>query len=112
MDTWALHTPLVSTQRYRVLGVAERGLNVDYINSSTIVTISSYVSKDKKETGKDALSINTFTIQAVPNWDQVPYEWALSELVKRQPEDFVPEIYYGYVNPYLLDGGKIKNDQA
>ncbi|MDP0086381.1 DUF1983 domain-containing protein, partial [Glaesserella parasuis] len=23
MDTWALHTPLVSTQRYRVLGVAE-----------------------------------------------------------------------------------------
>lgn len=85
---------------------------MDYINSCTIVTISSYVSKDKKETGKEAWSINTFIIQVVLNWDQVPYEWALSELVKRQPEDFVPEIYYGYVNPYLLDGGKIKNDQA
>lgn len=88
------------------------GLNVDYVNNSTIITISSYVSKDKKETGKEALSINTFTIQSVPSWEQIPYEWALSELVKRQPEDFVPETYYGYVNPYLLDGGKIKNDQA
>lgn len=88
------------------------GLNVDYVNNSTTVTISSFVSKDKKEAGKEALSINTFTIQAVPSWEQIPYEWALSELVKRQPEDFVPETYYGYVNPYLLDGGKIKNDQA
>lgn len=39
---------------------------------------------------------------------QIPYEWALSELVKAQPEDFVPETYSGYVNPYMFAGGKVK----
>ncbi|WP_439259475.1 hypothetical protein [Lonepinella sp. BR2930] len=84
------------------------GLNVDYVNNSTSITISSYVSKDKKEQGKDSLSINTFTIMSVPDWDKIPYEWALSELVKPQPENFEPETYAGYVNPYTLSGGKIK----
>ena len=85
------------------------GMNVDYINHSTSITIASYVSAEKKEEGKDSLSVNTFTIQSVPSWDQLPYEWALKELIKAQPEDFVPESYSGYVNPYMFSGGKIKD---
>ena len=84
------------------------GLQVDYVNHSTFVSISSYVSKVKKDEGKESLSVNTFTISAAPSWDQNPYEWALSELVKAQPEDFVPETYSGYVNPYMFAGGKVK----
>lgn len=84
------------------------GLQVDYVNNSTFVTIGSYVSKAKKDEGKESLSVNTFTIQAVPAWDQIPYEWALAELIKAQPDDFVPETYAGYVNPYMFAGGKIK----
>lgn len=86
------------------------GLQVDYINNSTFVTIGSYVSKVKKDEGKESLSVNTFTINATPAWDQIPYEWALAELVKVQPDDFVPETYAGYVNPYMFAGGKIKED--
>ena len=85
------------------------GLQVDYINNSTFVTIASYVSKAKKDEGKETLSVNTFTIQTVPEWDRIPYEWALNELVKVQPEDFTPETYIGYVNPYMFAGGKIKD---
>ncbi len=84
------------------------GLQVDYVNNSTFITMASYVSKQKKDEGKESLSVNTFTISAVPSWEQVPYEWALSELVKAQPEDFVPETYSGYVNPYMFAGGKVK----
>ncbi|MEE3731778.1 Uncharacterised protein [Mannheimia haemolytica] len=84
------------------------GLQVDYVNNSTFITMASYVSKQKKDEGKESLSVNTFTISAVPSWDQIPYEWALSELVKAQPEDFVPETYSGYVNPYMFAGGKVK----
>ena len=47
---------------------AVTGLQVDYINNSTFVTIASYVSKAKKDEGKESLSVNTFTIQAVPGW--------------------------------------------
>ena len=61
------------------------GLQLDYVNNSTFVTISSYVSKAKKDEGKESLSINTFTIPGVPGLDSIPYEWALSELVKAQP---------------------------
>ncbi len=84
------------------------GLQVDYLNNATYTTMVSYVSKVKKEAGKELLSVNTFTIPSVPAWDQIPYEWALSELVKAQPEDYVPEDYEGYVNPYLFAGGKVK----
>ena len=86
------------------------GLQVDYVNNSTFVTIGSYVSKTKKDEGKESLSVNTFTIQAVPAWDQIPYQWALAELVKAQPDDFIPETYAGYVNPYMFAGGKVKDD--
>lgn len=85
------------------------GLQVDYVNNSTFVTIASYVSKAKKDEGKDALSINTFTLPAVPDWDVVPYEWALAELVKAKPEDFVLENYVGYINPYIFAGGEVKD---
>ena len=84
------------------------GLQVDYINNSTFVTIASYVSKVKKDAGKESLSVNTFTISSVPSWEQIPYEWALNELVKAKPEDFTPETYIGYVNPYMFAGGKVK----
>ncbi|MCW9731891.1 hypothetical protein L5B97_09810 [Avibacterium sp. 20-15] len=84
------------------------GLQVDYLNHATYITIASYVSKAKKEAGKELLSVNTFTIPSVPAWDQIPYEWALSELVKAQPEEYVPEDYEGYVNPYLFASGKVK----
>ena len=84
------------------------GLQVDYVNHSTFVTISSYVSKVKKDEGKESLSVNTFTIQDVPSWEQIPYAWALSELVKAQPEDFTREAYIGYISPYLFAGGKVK----
>ncbi|MCK3656222.1 hypothetical protein A4G19_10880, partial [Pasteurellaceae bacterium Macca] len=83
------------------------GLQVDYTNHSTFITISSFVSKEKKNEGKESLSINTFTIPSVPSWEQIPYEWALSELVKAEPEDFVPETYAGYVNPYMFASGKV-----
>lgn len=88
------------------------GLQVDYLNNSTFVTIASYVSKQKKEEGKDALSVNTFTISSVPSWEQIPYEWALLELVKAQPEGFTPETYAGYVNPYMFAGGKVKETEG
>lgn len=84
------------------------GLQIDYLNNSTFVTIASYVSKQKKNEGKDALSVNTFTISSAPSWEQIPYEWALAELVKAQPEGFVPETYAGYVNPYMFADGKVK----
>lgn len=84
------------------------GLQVDYVNNSTFVTMASYVSKAKKEEGKESLSVNTFTISSVPAWDQIPYEWALAELVKEQPADYIPESYSGYINPYLFAGGKVK----
>lgn len=32
----------------------------------------------------------------------------LKKLIEPQPEGFVPETYYGYVNPYTYAGGKIK----
>ena len=82
---------------------------VDYTNKSTFLTITSYVSKAKKDEGKDSLSINTFTIPGVSDWDVIPYEWALAELVKAQPEDFMPEDYAGYINPYIFAGGEIKD---
>lgn len=85
------------------------GLQTDYTNNSTFVTITSYVSEGKKTEGKDALSINTFTIPSVPEWDVIPYEWALAELVKAQPADFAPENYLGYVNPYIFAGGEVKD---
>ncbi|HHF6121592.1 TPA: hypothetical protein ACPP8F_000907 [Haemophilus influenzae] len=85
------------------------GLQTEYTSGNTFVTISSYVSKDKKEEGKESLSVNTFTVPGVPDWDAIPYEWALSELVKTQPEDFAPENYHGYINPYIFAGGKIKD---
>lgn len=88
------------------------GLQVDYLNNSTFVTIASYVSKQKKDDGKDALSVNTFTISSVPSWEQIPYEWALAELVKAQPEGFTPETYAGYVNPYMFAGGKVKETEG
>lgn len=81
---------------------------VAQVYNSTFVTIASYVSKAKKDEGKESLSVNTFTIQSVPEWDKIPYEWALGELVKAQPEGFSPETYIGYVNPYMFAGGKIK----
>ena len=84
------------------------GLQVDYINNSTFVTIASYVSKVTKDAGKESLSVNTFTISSVPSWEQIPYEWALNELVKAKPEDFVPETYSGYIDPYMFSGGKVK----
>jgi len=77
---------------------------VDYTNKSTFLTITSYVSKAKKDEGKDSLSINTFTIPGAP-------EWALAELVKAQPTDFVPEDYVGYINPYIFAGGEVKDDK-
>lgn len=88
---------------------AVSGLQTDYVNGNTFVTMASYVSKAKKDEGKDALSINTFTLPAVPDWDVVPYEWALAELVKAQPTDFVPEDYVGYINPYIFAGGEVKD---
>lgn len=87
------------------------GLQVDYVNNNTFVTISSYVSKAKKDEGKESLSVNTFTIPQTPAWDQIPYEWAIMELVKTQPEEFEPETYNGYVNPYMFADGKIKDSE-
>lgn len=89
---------------YHVVSV----LQTDYTNGSTFVTMASYASKEKKDEGKDALSINTFTILSVPEWDIIPYEWALKKLIEPQPEGFVPETYVGYVNPYLFANGKVK----
>lgn len=88
------------------------GLQVDYMNNSTFVTMGSFVSKAKKDEGKESLSVNTFTINATPSWDQIPYEWALGELIKAQPEGFVPETYAGYVNPYMFAGGKVKETEG
>ncbi|MFZ7135487.1 hypothetical protein ACLSZP_02595 [Avibacterium avium] len=82
--------------------------NIDYINGVTNITLASYVSKSKKDANKDSLSMNTFTLQSIPDFSENPYEWALKELIKAQPEDYAPEEYEGYVNPYLFANGKIK----
>lgn len=84
------------------------GLNTDYLNKKTYVSVASYVSHEKKVARKDAISTNVFTIMAVPEFNQVPYDWALVELIKAAPPDFIPESYFGYVNPFLLAGGEIK----
>ncbi|MFU2088938.1 hypothetical protein [Avibacterium avium] len=84
--------------------------NIDYINGVTNITLASYVSKSKKDANKDSLSMNTFTLNAIPDWSQIPYEWALKELIKPQPEEFKPEDYVGYVNPYMFAGGEVKED--
>ncbi|WP_449236049.1 hypothetical protein [Aggregatibacter kilianii] len=83
--------------------------SLDYGANTTTVTVAAYVSKAKKDEGKEALSVSTFTLQAVPDWSEMPYEWALKKLIEPQPEGFVPETYYGYVNPYTYAGGKIKD---
>ncbi|MGF7452602.1 hypothetical protein [Pasteurella bettyae] len=97
-----------ATQKYHIVS----GLQVDYVNSKTFITMTSFVSKEAKDKGKEALSVNTFTINAAPDWSVIPYEFALNELIKPQPEDFEPEEYAGYVNPYMFAGGKIKETDA
>lgn len=85
------------------------GIQIDYINSSTFLTVASFVSKSKKDEGKDSLSINTFTIPGVPDYNTIPYEWALNKLIEQPPENFVPEDYVGYINPYIFAGGEVKD---
>ncbi|WP_314722519.1 hypothetical protein [Haemophilus pittmaniae] len=87
---------------------AVSGLQTDYTYGNTHITIVSYVSADKKKKGKDSVSINTFTIQGVADWDAIPYEWALNQLVQPAPDGFVPDSDARYVNPYIFAGGKIK----
>ena len=82
--------------------------SVDYGAQTTTVTVGTYVSKVKKDEGKETLSVSTFTLPGIPDWSEIPYEWALKKLVEPQPEGFVPENYYGYVNPYTFAAGKIK----
>ncbi|VTR63035.1 Uncharacterised protein [Actinobacillus pleuropneumoniae] len=74
------------------------------------MTIGSYVSKLKKTRGKNRYPLILLLFKAVPAWDQIPYQWALAELVKAQPDDFIPETYAGYVNPYMFAGGKVKDE--
>lgn len=83
-------------------------INVDYTSQTTTAMVAAYSSKSKKDEGREPLSISGFTLQGVPNWDELPCEWALKKLIEPQPEDFVPENYYGYVNPYTYANGKIK----
>lgn len=83
-------------------------VSLDYGAGTTSVTVAAYASKARKDEGKEALSVSTFTLQAAPDWSEIPYEWALKKLIEPQPEGFVPETYYGYVNPYTYAGGKIK----
>lgn len=84
------------------------GITTDYTNATTIVTVASYVSQQSKAAGKESLSVSTFTLPGVPAWDVIPYEWALNELIKPQPDNFVPESYAGYINPYTFAGGEVK----
>ena len=88
------------------------GLQTDYTYGNTHITIVSYVSADKKRIGKDSVSINTFTVQGVADWNEIPYEWALNQLMQPAPEGFIPDNEARYVNPYLFAGGKIKEISA
>ena len=84
-------------------------VNCDYLNGSVTATIASYVSKKARENGKNSLSLNSFTFsQAMPARDESAHDWVLGQLIQPQPEDFVPEDYYGYINPHMFAGGKVK----
>lgn len=89
---------------YHIVG----GIQTDYTNSNTFVTIVSYVSYEKYKEGKDSVSLNTFTMKGVPDWSEIPYEWALNQLIQEPPSDFTPDNSMRYINPYLFAGGKIK----
>lgn len=84
-------------------------INCDYTNNSVVATIASYVSKKARESSKNALSFNSFTFtQAMPSRGESAHDWALNQLVQPQPEGFVPEEYFGYVNPHMFANGKVK----
>lgn len=83
-------------------------INIDYANKTTAVVVASYVSSKMNAGGKSQLSSNTFTFREVPPYNATPYDWVLARLTEKQPEDFKPEEYSNFINPYLFAGGKIK----
>ncbi|TNH06614.1 hypothetical protein [Testudinibacter sp. TR-2022] len=88
-------------------------LNIDYINGNATVVTASYVSAKTKAAGKNALSFSSFNLSPLPaDRNAVGYDWALTQLIQAQPEDFTPETYTGYVNPHTFAGGKIKDTAA
>ena len=88
-------------------------LKCDYLNKIVETTMASYASKKAKDNGKNALSFNTFTFtNAMPDTGESAHDWSLNQLIQPKPEDFVPENYVGYVNPYIFAGGKIKETNA
>ncbi|TNG90985.1 hypothetical protein FHQ28_11660 [Pasteurellaceae bacterium USgator11] len=88
-------------------------LNVDFINNNATVVVACYVSAKAKAAGKNALSFSSFNLNPLPeDRNAVSYDWALTQLIQPQPEDFTPEEYPGYINPYSFAGGKIKDTAA
>ncbi|GAB1652306.1 TPA: hypothetical protein ACU207_001864 [Mannheimia haemolytica] len=80
-------------------------VTIDYDNQLTSAIIKSFVSKDKKESGKQPIFQSSVTINAAPDFGQSPNEWVLSELIKPAPDAVEPFDEHKYV----FAGGKIKD---
>ncbi|MGC6407547.1 hypothetical protein ACNO7M_02885 [Bisgaard Taxon 45] len=85
-------------------------LNIDYLNNSISVTVASFVSKQKKENDKKALSFNSFYLSSAPDRNESAHNWILNQLVQPQPEDYQHDGQS--VNPYMFAGGTIEDMTA
>lgn len=83
-------------------------VTIDYDNQSVSAVIKSFVSKDKKEAGKQPIFHNIVTIAAAPDYDLAPNEWVLKELIKPAPENVDLSQQYE-AQKYIFAGGKIKD---
>ncbi|QLB44790.1 hypothetical protein [Mannheimia pernigra] len=84
--------------------------SVDFKYNFATVTIDSYISKKTKESGKAAVGAPTILhINNVPPTQECIIDWLCNQLIQAVPDDFQPQNYDGYVNPYMFSGGKVKD---
>lgn len=88
-------------------------VNIDYKNRYAAVTVESYISAKAKAAGKMAVgSPITLSFNDIPCMDENPITFFYQRLTAPMPEEYVEpgddEKHYGWVNPYLFAGGKIK----
>ncbi|WP_241482486.1 hypothetical protein [Muribacter muris] len=89
-------------------------VNADYKNKYVSVTIESYISRKTKEAGKEPVgSPITLSLNHCPTMAENVVDWAYQQLIQPLPQDYAEpeEKYYGWVDPYLFSGGKVKETE-
>ncbi|QIM63133.1 hypothetical protein A1D29_07490 [Pasteurellaceae bacterium Orientalotternb1] len=84
---------------------------VDLTQSVSNVTVTSYYSPKARKLGKSPVGFPvTITLQAFPPKGVDQLDWFYQQLIVNAPEGYIEpqEKYYGWADPFLLSGGKIK----